>query len=149
MKKIISCFAIAVMLFACSKEESPVPSDQASSFKKGGGGGGALTVTTDVASYILPFGATSGGSVSSSGGGKNVTERGVCYSTSPNPTIVDFTVPSGSSSGTFTSILSGLNGNTAYYTRAYANKTKKGTTTTTYGNEVSFTTSDPIYSITH
>jgi uncharacterized protein (TIGR02145 family) len=140
MKKIISCLAIAVMLYACSKEESTVPSNQESSLRKGG----ASSVTTKEASYILPFGATSGGSVSKSGGGNNTTERGVCYSTSPNPTIVDDKVTSGSSSGTFICILSGLVGNTTYYARAYATNSTKGTTT--YGNDVSFTTSLPIYS---
>jgi uncharacterized protein (TIGR02145 family) len=158
MKKIIICCAIATMLFACSKNqlEQVEQVEQESSFKKGGNGGkggkggkgsggGGLTVTTDEASYILSFGATSGGSVSSSGGGKNVTERGVCYSISSNPTIADFTVPSGSGSGTFTSILTGLNDNTTYYTRAYANKTKNGNTTTTYGNQVTFTTPEAIY----
>ena len=140
------------MFFACSKTELLEPLDQEinpeDSFmaKKGGGGGSGMTITTDEATYILPLGATSGGSVSSSGGGNNVTERGVCYSPSPNPTIDDETVPSGSGSGTFTCILSGLDEVTTYYVRAYANKTKKsGTTTTTYGNQVSFTTSDPNY----
>ena len=147
MKKIISCLALAIMLFACSKEEAVVPSNLESSIETRGG----LTVTTDEASYILPFGAISGGSVSQSGGGKNVTERGVCFSTIPNPTIDDETVPSGSGSGTFTSILSFLGSGTTYYVRAYANKTEKGkkgkegSTTTTYGNEVSFTTPLPIY----
>ena len=136
MKKILSCFAITLLLFACSKNEQPLPLDQQSSLKKGK----PKTVTTDEASYILPFGATSGGVVNG-----NVIERGVCYNITGTPTIEDSIVPSGSGSGTFTSILSWLDGNTTYYVRAYANKTKKGTTTTTYGNEVSFTTQEAIY----
>ena len=146
MKKIISCLAIAVMLFACSKEESPVPPAQeiteidSIDIKMKG-----ITVTTDETSFILPFGATSGGNVPHSGGGNHVTERGVCYSTNPNPTLDDETVISGSGSGTFTSILPGLSDNTTYYVRAYATKIKHNATTTYYGNEVSFTTPEAIY----
>lgn len=132
MKKILSCFAITILLFACSKNEQPLPLDQESSLKKGK----PQAVITDEATYILPFGATSGGVVS----GK-VIERGVCYNITGTPTIEDSIVPSGSGSGTFTSILSWLDDNTTYYVRAYATK-KKGTT---YGNEVSFTTPEAIY----
>lgn len=156
MKKFISIIAITALFFSCSKTDiTPTEASEiAGSYKaKGGngnggggnGGGGGQSVTTDEATYILPFGATSGGEVPSSGGGNNVTERGVCYSTSPNPTIDDETVVSGSGSGIFTSILPGLDGGTIYYARAYANKNKKGIIIPTYGNEVSFTTPEPIY----
>ena len=150
MKEILSLLAITIMFFACSKTELLEPLDQEinqedSFMAKKGGGGGGMTVTTDAASYILPFGATSGGSVSSSGGGNSVTAKGVCYSTDPDPTIDNETVPSGSGSGTFTCLILWLDDNTTYYVRAYANKTKKnGTTTTTYGNMVSFTTPEAI-----
>ena len=155
MKKIISFIAITALLFACSKTDiTPTEASEAVATEKakggnggggGGGGGPEMTVTTYEASYILPFGATCGGEVSSSGGGDKVTERGVCFSTNPNPTIGDETVPSGSGSGIFTCLLSGLLDNTTYNLRAYANKTKKGVITTTYGDEVSFTTSEAIY----
>ena len=155
MKKFIGFIAITALLFACSKtditptEDSlAVATEKAKGGNGGGGGGGGgpeMTVTTYEASYVLPFGATCGGEVSSSGGGDKVTERGVCFSTDPDPTIDDVTVPSGSGSGTFTCLLSGLLDNTTYYVRAYANKTKKGVITTTYGEELSFTTSEAIY----
>ena len=147
MRKIMSFIAITALLFACSKTESIVPSDQESAFKKGKP---TLIVTTDAATYILPFGATLGGSVSKSGGGNKVTERGVCYGLSVDPTIDgdgDVAVPSGSGSGTFTCILPGLAEGTLYYARAYANKSKKGIITTTYGNEVTFTTADAVYGL--
>lgn len=161
MKKIISFIAITALLFACSKtditstEDSEVVATERAKGGNGngnggggggsGGGGGGSIVTTDAASYILPFGAISGGNVPSSGGGNNVTERGVCFSTDPNPTIDDEKVISGSGSGTFTSILSWLDEGTTYYVRAYANKIKHNNTTTYYGNEVSFDTPLPIY----
>lgn len=155
MKKIIGFIAITALLFACSKTDITTPevSEAIVTVKAkggngnggGGGGGSSLVVTTFEASYILPFGATCMGEVSSSGGGDKVTERGVCYNSTGTPTIDDATVPSGSGSGTFTSILSWLEENTTYYVRAYANKSKKGVITTTYGEEKSFTTSEAIY----
>ena len=158
MKKIIGFIAITALLFACSKTDIPLTENSeavASEKAKGGngnggggssGGGGGSAIVTAEASYILPFGAISGGEVASSGGGNNVTERGVCYSTDPEPTIDDDKVISGSGSGTFTSALTGLLDNTTYYSRAYAIKIKNnGTTTTTYGDEQSFTTPEAIY----
>ena len=142
MKKIITFLAITAMLFACSKEEILIESDQELAIENRGG----LTVTTDEATYILPFGATSGGTISK-GSSKHLTERGVCFSTSENPTIDDEKVSSGSGTGHFTSLLPGLLDNETYYARAYANKSKKGSITTIYGNEISFTTPEAIYDI--
>jgi hypothetical protein len=62
--------------------------------------------------------------------------RGVCWSTSPNPTTADSYTIDGTGTGTFVSILSGLTPNTLYYVRAYATNSVG----TAYGNEVSFTT---------
>jgi len=153
MKKFIGLIAIMLLFCACEKTDLLGPVDQSSdpevnfrAKKNGGSDGGGMTVTTDEASYILPWGAVSGGAVSSSGGGNNVTERGVCFSTSPDPTVDDEKVASGSGSGAFTCVLSGLEIGTSYYARAYANKIKNnGSTETTYGNEVTFETTDPIY----
>jgi uncharacterized protein (TIGR02145 family) len=150
MKNLMIYLAAATMLFACKKEQIDYQYEEVIAKKGGGPGGGTSLVSTDAASYILPFGATSGGSIASGGGGTNVTDRGVCYSLTPNPTIVDATVSSGSGSGAFTCILSGLNGNTTYYTRAYATtvkqvKNKPPQTTTVYGNEESFTTANPNF----
>ena len=155
MKNIIGFISITVLLFACSKTDIPsTQNSEAVATEKakggngngGGGGGSALVVTTDEASYILPFGAISGGNVSSSGGGNKVTVRGVCFSINSEPTIDDEKVISGSGSGTFTSVLSWLDDGTTYYVRAYASKTKNGTTTTTtYGDELYFTTPSANY----
>ena len=142
MKRIISYIALMLISFACSKEESSVLSDQemmsASELKAG-----TLTVTTTYYSPDITYTtATAGGSVSSSGGGNKVKERGVCYSTSPEPTIEDSKVPSGSGPGSFTSYLTGLSPSTTYYIRAYATK-RSGTT---YGDEISFSTLiTPVY----
>ena len=71
-----------------------------------------------------------------SDGGSTVTERGVCYSLAPNPTINNTTVTSGTGTGSFTCELTGLTKNTKYYVKAYA----KNSYGVAYGEEKSFTT---------
>jgi uncharacterized protein (TIGR02145 family) len=93
------------------------------------------TVVTLPISSLQSSSAGSGGNVTSDGGAM-VTARGVCYSTSPNPTTSDATVPSGSGLGIFNVTLTGLSANTVYYVRAYA----VNNAGTAYGNEVTFTT---------
>jgi uncharacterized protein (TIGR02145 family) len=75
-----------------------------------------------------------------SDGGSNVTSRGVCWSTSPKPTITSNKTTDGTGIGPFTSSISGLTAITTYYVRAYATNSVG----TGYGNEILFTTSaDP------
>ena len=107
----------------------------------GGGNGGddedatKPTVTTNSVSNITFKSATCGGNVTGDGGA-NVTARGVCWSTSQNPTIYDNKTTDGSGIGSFTSNLTNLNENTTYHVRAYATN-EKGTG---YGDELTFTT---------
>jgi len=93
------------------------------------------TVTTDDITNITQTTATSGGNVTSDGGAA-VTVRGVCWSTSQNPTTADNLTTDGSGIGTFTSSLTGLTAYTTYYVRAYATNSAG----TSYGNEKEFTT---------
>jgi len=93
------------------------------------------TVTTTAVSSIGPASASGGGMVSSEGG-RPVTTRGVCWSISPNPTTKDAKTSDGTGTGAFTSSITGLNPNTVYHLRAYA----ANSAGTSYGNEVSFTT---------
>ena len=96
------------------------------------------TLITTAASDVKGSSAKTGGIITSDGGSP-VTARGVCYSTSPNPTIDSgkFTIDGGGIGG-FESLLTGLKGLTTYYVRAYA--TNKAAAKTAYGNEISFTT---------
>ena len=94
------------------------------------------TVTTTNASAIMNSSSISGGNVTFSGN-LPVTARGVCWSTSPNPTIALSTKTiDGLGVGTFTSNLTYLTANTLYYVRAYATNSLG----TSYGPEVTFTT---------
>jgi uncharacterized protein YjbI with pentapeptide repeats len=93
-----------------------------------------VNITNSVTS-ITGNSGFSGGNITADGG-LPVTERGLAYSTSPNPTISNSTVTSGTGTGSFTATMTGLNAGTTYYVRAYAlNSIGPG-----YGPQVSFTT---------
>ena len=95
-------------------------------------------VVTSAVTQITENSAVLGGNVTYDGN-VTVTERGVVYSTSPNPVITNlnnFIRPCGWGTGEFTYNATTLQANTTYYVRAYA-KNEKGTS---YGAEVSFTT---------
>jgi len=94
------------------------------------------TVFTTSLNAVQANSASSGGNVIYEGGSP-VTERGVCWNTSPEPTV-DLTTKTvnGSGAGPFTSLLSSLIPQTTYYVRAYA--TNSGGTA--YGPQLSFTT---------
>ena len=76
-----------------------------------------------------------GGNISSDGG-ESVTLRGVCWSTSQNPTTANDTTSNGPGTGIFGSHLANLTPNTTYYIRSYA----VNSVGTAYGNQVSFKT---------
>lgn len=98
----------------------------------------APTVTTTAATSITTTTAISGGNVTSDGG-VSVTNRGICWSTSPNPTTADNITTNGYGAGVFTSNITGLTPNTQYYARAYATNSIG----TGYGNQITFSTTSP------
>ena len=93
------------------------------------------TLTTTTASNITDTSAVSGGIITNDGGA-TITARGVCWSTSPNPTISDNYTFDETGIGNFTSNITGLTAGTTYYVRAYATNA----TGTAYGNEILFIT---------
>jgi len=78
----------------------------------------APTMTTAAVSSINSTTATCGGTVVANNG-YSVTARGVCWSTSSNPTIASDTTHNGTGTGAFVSAITGLSAGTTYYTRAY------------------------------
>jgi len=82
------------------------------------------------------FYAVGGGEVVSNGG-LDIIERGICWSTSPNPTTTGNKLTAGTGMGEFECRMMCLFGNTTYYVRAFA-ANEAGMK---YGNEVTFTTS--------
>lgn len=74
------------------------------------------------------------------GGGTTVTDHGVCWSTSQNPTTASNKKSMGTGTGVFTADIAGLSSVTTYYVRAYAVNSKG----TVYGTQKSFTTIEYI-----
>lgn len=93
------------------------------------------TLITNDATNITSNSATLGGNITSDGN-STITERGVCYSTSSNPTTSNVKFANGSGSGVFSNNITGLTSNTTYYVRTYAINSQG----TAYGNELNFTT---------
>jgi uncharacterized protein (TIGR02145 family) len=92
------------------------------------------TITTTAITGITNSTAFSGGDISSNGFSP-ILSRGVCWSTSPNPTISNsnFSID-GTGTGAFISQLNSLFVNTTYYVRAYATNNAG----TAYGNQITF-----------
>ena len=97
------------------------------------------TVVTGEVSDIALTSAIGHGNVTNDGGA-SVTERGLCWSTSQNPTTSGSHASSGTGTGNYTVNMTNLEANTTYYVRAYAINSAG----TSYGSEVSFTTSQEV-----
>jgi len=94
-----------------------------------------LAVTTNPVTNVTQTTATCGGEVTTQGSSP-VTVRGVCWSTSWNPTHSGLHTTDGSGAGKFTSFITGLKNNTIYWVRAYATNSQG----TVYGYQINFTT---------
>jgi len=97
--------------------------------------GTLATLTTTTASSITCTSAISGGNITNDGGSA-ITARGICYSTTADPTTANTVVNSGSGTGSFTGNITGLVAGTTYHVRAFATNAAG----TAYGNDISFTT---------
>jgi hypothetical protein len=100
-------------------------------------------LTTTAITDITQTSASSGGNIPSDGGA-SVTARGVCWNTSGGATLADSNTSDGLGSGSFTSSLTGLTGNTKYFVKAYATNSAG----TAYGNEIMFYTSPLLPTLT-
>ena len=124
MKKIYFIFLLAVLSINCQKE---INSENLVA--------GLPTLTTTVATSVTATTAASGGNITDDGGAP-ITARGICWSTSPNPIVIGSHTTDGTGAGAFASNITGLTAMTIYYARAYATNIVG----TSYGNEISFTT---------
>jgi len=111
---------ISLLYISCEKEKEP----------------GEPPVLTTVNVTNIRHTSASCGGVIVYDGGEAVTARGVCWSTTQNPTVADSKTTDGSGTGTFTSEITGLTTTTTYFVRAYATNSKA----TSYGNELVFKT---------
>jgi gliding motility-associated-like protein len=95
-------------------------------------------VTTTPAFNIYSYKASSGGTNIDSGG-LAITQKGICWSTTPNPTVASSRTTEGPIGNNFTSLMRALVPCATYYVRAYAvNALGVG-----YGNEIQVQTSCP------
>ena len=99
----------------------------------------APTVTTQAASSITSSSAVCNGTVTSDGGNA-ITERGIVWSMSANPTTSNGKVTTTGTTGVFSATVSGLAGSTLYHARAYA----INSIGTSYGADVTFTTTASV-----
>ena len=92
-------------------------------------------LTTAPITAITSISARSGGAITSNSFVK-AEAKGVCWSTSPNPTIADTFSENGNWNDDYDSFIYNLTPNTTYYVRAYMQDCNG----VYYGNEISFTT---------
>ncbi len=102
-----------------------------------------VLVTTSPVSGVTATTAVCGGTVTSAGNAE-VTMRGVCWDTLPNPTLNGSHTEDGTGTGVFTSNITGLTAGTTYYVRAYATISAG----TVFGNEIIFSTADTTPTVT-
>lgn len=96
----------------------------------------ALQLTISTADAITSTSANVNVTITN-GEGSNITAKGICWSTSPNPTISLTTKTNdGTGNSAFNSVLNSLAPGTTYYVRAYATKSLG----TVYSLEITFTT---------
>jgi len=93
-----------------------------------------VVITSNVTD-ITSNSAVCGGEVISDGGA-SVTERGICWSTTSNPTISNHHANNGTGTGSYSVTITDLSPNTRYYVRAFATNSEG----TAYGEDVSFIT---------
>lgn len=116
ISKLLALFAIGMMATACSNDVCEVNYP--------------LTVTTPAVTSVSGSSAI----VTLTATGSHITHRGVCYSTSPNPTVDDDKVLATSKDMVLT--IGGLAKSTTYYVRGFAQTSYD----VKYSEEVSFTT---------
>ncbi len=92
-------------------------------------------LTTSNITNIKSTSAACGGNVTSDGGAA-VTQRGVCWNTTENPSTGASKTSDGTGTGSYTSTLTNLKPGTTYYVRAYA----VNSAGTNYGQQLAFTT---------
>ncbi|MEI6554262.1 MAG: fibrobacter succinogenes major paralogous domain-containing protein [Paludibacter sp.] len=92
-------------------------------------------LTTTAITNITGSTAVSGGNITFDGG-TPIIARGVCWSITENPTIMNDKTSDGNGGGIFTSTPDNLQSGTIYYLRAYATNSAG----TSYGSQVTFKT---------
>lgn len=93
------------------------------------------TLTTATPSIITNKSARLGGEVTDNGN-SSILSQGVCWSTSPNPSILNDFVSATNTPGAYNVSVSSFSDSTIYYVKAYATNSEG----TAYGDQMTFTT---------
>lgn len=104
---------------------------------------GLPTVTTNTVSNVAAASAVCGGSISSDGG-YTISDKGLVWSTSQQPTLSDNHLSKGNGNAPFIGTMSNLSLSTTYYVRAYATNANG----TVYGEQRTFTTTNGLPTVT-
>lgn len=96
-----------------------------------------LPVISTLQATVLSSTSAFGGGTISFEGSSPIIQRGVCWSTSQNPSLANNFTMDGNGIGSFNSSIYPLSPSTTYYLRAYATNNSG----TSYGNQISITTS--------
>ncbi|WP_420574540.1 hypothetical protein [Kordia sp.] len=104
MKKYIVYLLMIFVLFNCSDDDAPTQELAEVQITN------VSDVTVDAAQVISEV---------ITNGGTTITSRGICWSTTQNPTINDDTTNNGTGTGVYTSNITSLVPNSTYYIRAY------------------------------
>jgi hypothetical protein len=100
---------------------------------------GIPTVTTQAVTSVGTTTAIGNGNVTLDGG-STITQRGVCWDTSTNPTTANYKATATGTTGAYTVSMTGLSPSTHYFVKAYAINTYG----TSYGSEVTFDTGSTV-----
>jgi uncharacterized protein (TIGR02145 family) len=112
----LTLMVLSAFLIGCKKEKVPI-------------------VSTNSVSTITATTAICGGNITDDGGA-TIISRGVCWSNGITPTVADNKTSDGAGAGNYSSNMTGLNGGSVYYVRAFATNSAG----TGYGMVMSFTT---------
>ena len=104
---------------------------------------GNATITISTPSNVTSSTATCSANITNDGGAE-ITERGFCWATSQYPTITNTHASVGLGTGSFSTSLINLSLSTTYYVRAYATNS----ICTSYSNQISFTTTNGLPTVT-
>ncbi len=96
---------------------------------------GVPALSTDAVANVTYSTAISGGTISDDGGSP-VLGRGICWSTTADPTLAASCASEGAGGGSFIALMTGLAPSATYHVRAYATNAQG----TGYGADASFTT---------
>lgn len=94
---------------------------------------------TSAVDIVTPISARCVANVSVKGS-NTLSDRGVCWSLESMPDLDDAKVYSGTETGEFSTIITGLSPQTTYYARAFASNSAG----TAYGEEIEFTTTEDL-----